>query len=70
MKYDIDVVSHYSTNLTIGFKGRSVFWFPKMVAKFRECVGFGVCFVMQSTTIASVCSDIGSSHVLKLDVLS
>ena len=23
MKYDIDVVSHYSTNLTIGFKGKS-----------------------------------------------
>ena len=53
-KYDIDVVSHYSTNFTIGFKGKSVFWFPKIVANCRECVGFGVCFVIQSTTIASV----------------
>ena len=53
-KYDIDVVSHYSTNFTIGFKGKSVFWFPKIVAKCRECVGFGVWFVMQSTTIEFV----------------
>ena len=54
MKYDIDVVSHYSTNLTIGFKGKLEFCFPKIVVKFRVCVGFGVCFDMQSTTIEFV----------------
>ena len=66
------IVSYHSTNLTIGFIGKSELLFPKIVAKCRVCVGFGVCFVMQVYAIDDhrVCSDVMRSHVFKFHMLS
>ena len=44
----------YSTSFTIGLSGSDVSCLPKIIPKCCACVGRGVCFVMQSATIASV----------------